>query len=150
LTKISVLVCAFLSVTSPPLRAAESPEEKAFLDTYKTAFEANDTATLQSFLYTKGADPAIVGFYKMMQAAAAGSKISSIQLLHLTPEDVKKAATPLDSPTGGKVCLPLKPSKKLLITIERKEVTGSSTSNTQNFIAESDGKFVIPVPGPCK
>jgi hypothetical protein len=63
---------------------------------------------------------------------------------------VKKAATPQDSPTGGKVCLILKPTKKLIVTIEKKDANGSSSSSTENFIAEKDGKFVIPVPGPCK
>jgi hypothetical protein len=62
-----------------------------------------------------GADPAIVGFYKMMQSSDAGEKVSKIELIDLTPEDVKKAATPMDSPTGGKVCLTLKPTKKLII-----------------------------------
>jgi hypothetical protein len=105
---------------------------------------------LESFLYTQGADPAILGFYKMMQSGEAGEKISNIELVDLTPEDAKKAATPMDSPTGGKVCLTLKPTKKLIIKVEKKDANGSSTSTSENFIAEKDGKFVIPVPGPCK
>ena len=105
---------------------------------------------LESFLYAQGADPAILGFYKMMQSSEAGGKISKIDLVDLTPEDVKKAATPQDSPAGGKVCLILKPTKKLVINIEKKDANGSSSSRTENFIAEKDGKFVIPVPGPCK
>ncbi|PYK47761.1 MAG: hypothetical protein DME20_10910, partial [Verrucomicrobia bacterium] len=117
---------------------------------YKKAFEAKDTTTLESFLYTQGADPAILGFYKMMQSAEAGEKISNIELVSLTAEDAKKAATPMDSPTGGKVCLTLKPTKKLIIKIEKKDANGSSTSSSENFVAEKDGKFVIPVPGPCK
>jgi hypothetical protein len=86
----------------------------------------------------------------MMQSDEAGKKISKIDLVDLTPEDMKKATTPQDSPTGGKVCLILKPTKKLIITIEKKDANGSSTSTSENFIAEKDGKFVIPVPGPCK
>jgi len=82
----------------------------------------------------------------MMQLAEAGEKISKIDLVDLTPEDAKKAAVPQDSPTGGKVCLTLKPVTK----IEKKDANGSSTSTSENFIAEEDGKFVIPVPGPCK
>ena len=50
---------------------ARSPQEKAFTDKYKTAFEGKDTTTLESFLYTQGADPAILGFYKMMQSGEA-------------------------------------------------------------------------------
>jgi hypothetical protein len=148
--KIQILLCALVTTVSLSLRAGTPAQEKAFLDKYKTAFEAKDTATLESFLYTQGADPAILGFYKMMQSAEAGEKISKIELVDLTPEDVKEAATPMDSPTGGKVCLTLKPSKKLVIKIEKKDASGSSTNTTKNFIAEKDGKFVIPVPGPCK
>jgi hypothetical protein len=37
-----------------------------------------------------------------------------------------------------------------VITIEKKDANGSSTSNTENFVAEKDGQFVIPVPGPRK
>jgi hypothetical protein len=148
--KISTLLCALVTMSSLSLQAGNPAQEKAFLDKYKTAFEGKDTATLESFLYTQGADPAIVGFYKMMQSGEAGEKISKIDLVDLTPEDAKKAATPIDSPTGGKVCLTLKPTKKLVMKIEKKDANGSSTNTTENFIAEKDGKFVIPVPGPCK
>jgi hypothetical protein len=148
--KISSLAFALLVTNTLPIAAGTAEQEKAFVDKYKTAFEGKDTAALESFLYTQGADPAIVGFYKMMQSAEAGEKISSIELVNLTPEDVKKAATPMDSPTGGKVCLTLKPTKKLVIKIEKKDANGSSTSSTENLIAENGGKFVIPVPGPCK
>ena len=147
--KISSLVLAFLVSISLPLAAGTSEQEKAFVDKYKTAMEGKDTATLQSFLYTQGSDPAAVEFYKMMQSGEAGEKISTIELVALTPEDMKKATTPMDGPTG-KVCLTLKPTKKLVIKIEKKDANGSSTSNTENLIAEKDGKFVIPVPGPCK
>jgi hypothetical protein len=149
-TKISCLLCALLATITLPIATAAPEQEKAFTDKYKKAFETKDTAALESFLYTQGADPAILGFYKMMQSAEAGEKISNIALVDLTPEDVKKAATPMDSPTGGKVCLTVKPTKKLVIKIEKKDANGSSTSSTENFIAEKDGKFVIPVPGPCK
>ena len=148
--KISSVVFALLATISLRVAAGTPEQEKAFVDKYKTAFEGKDTAALESFLYTQGADPAIVGFYKMMQSAEAGEKISSIELVNLTPDDVKKAATSMDSPTGGKVCLTLKPTKKLVIKIEKKDANGSSTSTTENLIADKDGKFVIPVPGPCK
>jgi hypothetical protein len=148
--KIPLLVCALLSTITLAIVAGTPEQEKAFTDKYKKAFEGKDTATLESFLYTQGADPEIVGFYKMMQSGEAGEKISSIELVNLTPEDVKKATTPMDSPTGGKVCLMLKPTKKLIIKVEKKDANGSSTSSSENFVAEKDGKFVIPVPGPCK
>jgi len=148
--KIHILFCALITAVSISLQAGTPAQEKAFTDKYKTAFEAKDTATLESFLYTQGADPEILGFYKMMQSGDAGGKISKIELIDLTPEDVKKAAAPMDSPTGGKVCLTHKPSKKLVIKVEKKDANGSSTSTSESFIAEKDGKFVIPVPGACK
>ena len=148
--KIHIFFCALLITVSVSLRAGTPAQEKTFTDKYKAAFEGKDTATLESFLYAQGADPEILGFYKMMQSAQAGEKISKIELVDLTPDEAKKAATPMDSPTGGKVCLTLKPVKQLVIAIEKKDANGSSTSKTTNFIAEKDGKFVIPVPGPCK
>ena len=150
LARISILACTALITASLSLHAGTSPQEKAFVDKYKTAFEGKDSAALESFLYTQGADPAILGFYKMMQSGEAGEKISNIELVALTPEDAKKAATPMDSATGGQVCLTLKPTKKLIIKVEKKDANGSSSSTSENFIAEKDGKFVIPVPGPCK
>jgi len=139
-----VVVVACLSVY-----AGDSPEEKAFVDSYKKAFEAKDTAALQSFLYTQGSDPGILEIYKTMQSSDAGEKISKIELVDFTVEEMKKVAMPKDSPMGGKVCFPLKPSKRLMITIDKKDAKGMS-STSGNFIAEKDGKFVIPVPGPCK
>jgi hypothetical protein len=103
LSKIISLACIVIITASLSLRAGTTAQEKAFTDKYKTAFEGKDTATLETFLYTQGADPAILGFYKMMQSGEAGEKISSIQLVDLSPEDAQKAATPMDSPTGGKV-----------------------------------------------
>ena len=148
--KISCLASAVVIIACLPLNAGTSTQEKAFTDKYKAAFEGKDTATLESFLYTQGADPAILGFYKMMQSGEAGEKISTIELVDLTPDDAKKAVTPMDSPTGGKICLTLKPTKKLITKVEKKDANGSSTSTSESFIAEKDGKFVIPVPGPCK
>jgi len=147
--KINHLIFLLAVVAAPSLRAGPA-EEKAFTDKYKTAFEAKDTATLESFLYTQGADPEIVGFYKMMQSGEAGGKISKIELVNLSPEDAAKAAASQESPSGGKVCLTLKPTKKLVVAIEKKDENGSSSSTSENMVAEKDGKFVIPVPGPCK
>jgi hypothetical protein len=148
--KIRFLTCFFLCV-APVCIWADSPEqEKAFVDKYKAAFEAKDTAALESFLYTKGSDAGILGFYKMMQSGEAGRKIAKIELVELTPEELKKAISPQDSPSGGKFCLTLKPTRKLMITTETKDENGSMKGMTTNFIAEKDGKFVIPVPGPCK
>jgi len=140
-----------LLLFAPILAQADpSAQEKAFTDKYKAAWEAKDTATLESFLYTQGADPAVLGFYKMMQSGSAGGKVANIELANLTAEEAKKAAEPQEGPSGGKLCLTLKPTKKLVIKVETKDENGSSTNTTTNFIAEKDGKFVIPVPGACK
>ncbi len=148
-TRFLSVVCALLATFTLPIAFGTPEQEKAFTDKYKKAFEGKDTATVESFLYTQGSDPAAVEFYKMMQSGQAGEKISSIELVSLTPEDVKKATTPMDGPTG-KVCLTLKPTKKLIIKVEKKDANGSSTSSSESFVAEKNGKFVIPVPGPCK
>ena len=149
LTKIFTVAGALLFSVVLGMVAGTPAQEKAFTDKYKAAMEGKDTATLEAFLYTQGSDPQALEFYKMMQSGAAGGKISTIELVNLTPEDVKKATTPMDGPTG-KVCLNLKPTKKLVIKIEQKDASGSSSSSSENFVAEKDGKFVIPVPGPCK
>jgi hypothetical protein len=148
-TKIFTVAVALVFSVAPAIVAGTPEQEKAFMDKYKTAMEGKDTATLEAFLYTQGSDPAALEFYKMMQSGEAGEKIAKIELVSLTPEDVKKATTPMDGPTG-KVCLNLKPTKKLIIKVEKKDGSGSSSSSSENFVAEKDGKFVIPVPGPCK
>jgi hypothetical protein len=132
------------------LRAGETAEEKAFIEKYKKAFEANDTPTLESFLYTPGANSTALEFYKMMQAEAAGGKISKIDLVDLTPEEAAKAAALQEGPGGQKLQLTLKPTKKLVVSVEKKDANGSSTSTTTNFVAEKNGKIVIPVPGDAK
>ncbi len=145
-----VIFSLAVAVACLSVHAGDSPKEKAFVDSYKKAFEAKDTAALQSFLYTQGSDPGILEIYKTMQSSDAGEKISKIEFVDFTAEEMKKVAMPKDSPTGGKVCFPLNPSKRLMITIDKKDAKGVSSSTSGNFIAEKDGKFVIPVPGPCK
>ena len=144
-----VIFSLAMAVACLSVYAGDSPEEKAFVDSYKKAFEAKDTAALQSFLYTQGSDPGILEIYKTMQSSDAGEKISKIELIDFTADEMQKVAMPKDSPLGGKVCFPLQPSKRLMITIDKKDAKGTS-STMGNFIAEKDGKFVIPVPGPCK
>ena len=144
-----VIFSLAVAVACVSVNAGDSPREKAFVDSYKKAFEAKDTAAMQSFLYTQGSDPGILEIYKTMQSSDAGEKISKIELVDFTAEEMQKVAMPKDSPMGGKVCFPLKPTKRLMITIDKKDAKGTS-STSGNFIAEKDGKFVIPVPGPCK
>src|SRR6476659_5026280 len=134
-----------------PLLAGTPEQDKAFVDKYKTAFEKGDKATLESFLYTKDANPMALEFYKMMATEGAGTaKISKIELVDLTPEDVKKASEVQTGPDGSKAKLPLTPTKKLKMTIEKKDENGSSSSSSESFVAEKDGKYVIPVPATAK
>src|SRR5438477_4230853 len=83
--KIFSLVFAYLLTITLPIRAGTPEQEKAFVDKYKTAFEGKDRATLESFLYTQGADSSAVEFYKMTQSGEAGEKISKIELVAISP-----------------------------------------------------------------
>lgn len=146
-----VLVLVFGAVTGSMnnLSASTPDQEKAFVEAYKKAFETKDEETLKSFLYTKDANPMALEFYTMMVTAEMGSKISSITLEDLAPDDAKKASETMDGPSG-KMKLPLNPVKKLVIKIEQKDSNGSSSSSSESFVAESDGKLVIPVPVPVE
>jgi len=128
---------------------ATPAQEKAFVDAYKKAFEAKDEKTLTGFLYTKGADPQALDFYKMMMTNGMGSKITSIQLADLDDSD-KKRAQGGPGPDGRPMKFTLPPTKKLVIKSETKDANGSSSSSDEVFIAESNGKLVIPAPGPVK
>lgn len=145
---LTALVIAPLCAIS--IHAGTPAQDKDFVDKYKTAYEKGDKATLESFLYTKDANPEALEFYKMMMAPEPGGKIAKIELVDLTPEDVKKASEVMTGPDGSKAQLSLKPTKKLKISIETKGANGSSTNSTENFIAEKDGKYVIPVPATVK
>ena len=46
--------------------------------------------------------------------------------------------------------LPLTTSKKLVLKVESKDENGSSSSTSKSFLAEVDGKLVIPVPASVK
>lgn len=141
---------ALIIATAISLRAGDSAQEKAFVDKYKTAFEAKDTKTLESFLYTEGANPMALEFYKMMMTEGAGGKISKIELVDLSPEDAKKAEGVQEGPGGTKTRLPLKATKKLKISVETKDGDSTSSSTSENFVAEKGGKFYILVPADAK
>jgi hypothetical protein len=138
-----------LVLCAGPLWAVSAADEAAFLDAYRDAFAAKDAAKLNGWLYTKGADPMVVDFYKSMQTQDLGAKGAVITLETLTPAEVAEAMKPKDGP-GGPMKLPLKPTKKLVTKITTADANGSSTSTSSCFVAESDGKLVIPVPGPAK
>lgn len=128
---------------------AFAADEAAFLTAYRQAFAAKDTATLHGFLYTEGADPMVVDFYRSMQSQDLGNPKAVITLEPLTPDEIEKARKPKDGP-GGPMMLPLKPVKKLVTAITTDDANGKSTSSSSCLVAEHDGKLVIPVPGPAK
>ena len=147
-TILAVLIIASLG---SPLFALTPEQDKAFVDKYKAAYETGDKATLQSFLYTKDANPGALEFYKAMQSDGAGkAKISKIELVDLTPEEIKRASEVQSGPDGTKAQFSVKPAKKLKISIETKDGSGSSTNTMSIYIAEVAGKYVIPVPATAK
>jgi hypothetical protein len=140
LTAIAILLLASTAFASTP------DQDKAFVDNYKKAFEAKDGAALEALLYTKNADPNALEFFKMMLTSDMGAKITKIELVSLTPDEIAKAAETHPSPTGGKSMLPVKPSKKLVLNLETSDANGKSSSSSESLIAEVDGKLLIPVP----
>src|SRR4051812_9707044 len=130
--------------------AATPEQEKAFVESYKKALEANDTKALVAFLYTKGAAKETVEFFTMMQTMEAGKKPTSIELVTPTAEEKAKFSEPMQMPDGKKYKMPFTPTKQLVITYEEKNGDNSSKSTSKSPVGEKDGKLVIPVPVPAK
>ena len=129
--------------------AATADEEAAFINAYKTPFAAKDAAALSALLYPKG-DPMAMDFYgQMMTAEMADGTLTGIELKALSADDVANAAAIQDMPSGKMQLLP-KPYKKLVLTIDTKTDTTTSSSNSEVFVADVDGKIVISVPAPAK
>lgn len=129
---------------------AATDKEKAFTDAYKKAYEAQDQKALEAMLYTEGADPEALEFFKLMLTPEQGTKITLIELRDLTPEEVAQASEEMPSMSGAMSKLPVKPSKKLVLKLESSNESGSSSSSSESFVAEVGGKYVIPVPAPVK
>lgn len=142
--KIIALLSSVLLLSS--ISSATPETEKNFTDAYKKAFEGKDETTLKSFLYTKDAIPEALEFYTMMMTSEMGAKIASIELRNLNAEETKKATAMMPSPDGTNSKMPVTPTKKLVLKIETSGESGTSTSSSETFVAEVDGKFVIPVP----
>ena len=150
-TIFSFFVLLGATILSLPVNGFASPEkEKAFTDAYKKAYEAKDEEALKSLLYTKGSDPEIVEFYTMMISGDMESKLTSIELRDLTPEEIARASEAQPSFSGEEVALLVKPTKKLVLKTQTSGAGGTSTGTNETFVAEVDGKYVIPVPGPVK
>lgn len=129
--------------------AVTPAQEKAFIDGYKKAYESKDAKALQAMLYSKGANPMALDFYKEMIAADMRATITSIALVDLTAEDAKKLENG-KGPDGKPMKMNLKPVKKLILKTSTKSANGSSTGSSESFVAEFDGKLVIPVPASGK
>ncbi len=149
---IVATLAAFLAAALVPAAgfAATPAQEQAFVDTYRKAFEGKDAKTLHSLMYTEGADPKALGFYRMMTTVGMGSKVASIALVDLTAEDRARADRTMPSLDGKPLKLSLRPVKKLVIRVETKAADSSSTGTSEVFVAEHDGKLWIPVPAPAK
>jgi subtilisin family serine protease len=130
--------------------AATPEQEKAFVDAYKTAFEAQNADGLAALFFSEGAIPEAVDFYKMAMTSDFGKKVTEITLQELTPEEVTEAAATMDTPDGGKAVLLPKPYKKLVIKVDTSDASGTSSSTNTIFVAEKDGKLGVAMPAPAK
>lgn len=131
------------------LPAATPAQEKQFVDTYRKAYEARDHKGLVALLYTNGADPQALTFYKMMLGAEMGGRIASIELLDLSAEDRARSESTM-SPAGKPMKLVLPATKKLVIKSATKDKNGSSSSSSEIFVGESGGRLWILVPAAAK
>jgi hypothetical protein len=138
------LLLAFVLAT-PVLSHASPDSEAAFVEAFTKAFKSKDKEALVGFLYTKGADPMAVEFYSMMLTESAGAEEVEINLVDLTPEEAKEASAPQEGPDGSMIAFPIKATKRLVIITEQDG--GKATSKV--YVAEVDGKMVIPVPAPA-
>ena len=147
LKALPAVLCAFglTLLTIAPVFAVTPAAEKAFVDAYKKAIETSDKKTLQSFLYTEGAHPMALDFYKEVVLDGIGSKVTAIDLTDLTNEDKQKIANG-KGPDGkpSKTNIPV--VKKLTFKMESKSANGSSSSTSSVFIGEANGKLMIAVP----
>jgi hypothetical protein len=148
--KKHLITAALFAILSFAAQAATPEQEKAFVASYKKALESNDTKALAAFLSTDGASKDTVEFFTMMQAMGAGGKVSSIELVVPTKEELAKYNTPMEMPDGKKYKMPFAPTKQLVVTIEEKSGDSTSKSTSKSAVGEKNGKLVIPVPVPVK
>jgi hypothetical protein len=137
-------------MSAAPCVAATPAQEKAFVDGFKKAVERKDAKALKALLYVKDADPTALEFYNMMIVADFGSTIKSIALVDLTAEENKQMATGGKNIQGKAMKMPLKPIKSLEITTSTKTADLTASGSSQWYVAEFEGKLVIPVPALVK
>lgn len=133
-----------------PVRAATPAQEKAFVDGFKKAVERKDAKALKALLYVKDADPTALEFYNMMIVADFGSTIKSIALVELTADEHKQMAAGGKNIQDKPMKMPLKPIKSLEITTSTKTPDLTASGSSQWYVAEHEGRLVIPVPALVK
>jgi len=134
---------------SSAAHAATPAQERQFVEAYRSAYEAADHRGLVALLYTEGADPQAVAFYKMMLGAEMGGRIASIELVQLTAEDRASAQTAL-SPTGRPMQLVLPATRKLVIRTGTTDRDGSTSATSEVFVGERDGRLWILLPSAAR
>ncbi len=139
-----VIALSLLCVAMIPVHA-QTAAEKAFMDAFSKAYESGDERALDGFLYTKGADKDMIDMFGIMLSLGTGKRVTSIAIQPLTAADRKKIDE-MTGPNGKPVKSPLPLTKKVIIRQEAKSSRGSSDSTTTIFLAEDNGKIVIPVP----
>jgi hypothetical protein len=144
------LFLVFVIMLAAPAHAATPAQEKAFVDGFKKAVERKDAKALKALLYARDADPTVLEFFNMMIVADFGSTIKSIKLVDLTAEENKQMEMGGKNIQGKPMKMPLKPIKSLLITTSSKSADLTTSGTSQWYVAEHEGKLVIPVPALVK
>lgn len=145
-------LCLTLAATAGASSAAcavTPAQEQAFIEQYRKAHHAKDTRGMHALLHVKGADPKALDFYRMMITADMDATLTSVTLAELTAEDKQRLAN-TKGPDGRAMKMTLKPAKKLVVKTHTKTASQDSTGSSESFVAEFDGKLVIPVPAASK
>lgn len=143
-----ITACLFLVsiILASPTFAVTPAQEKAFVDGFKKAVESKDEKALKALLYTRDADPTVLEFFNIMIVADFGSTIKSIKLVDLTAEEDKQMEMGGKNMQGKPIKMPLKPIKSLFITTGSQSTDLTTNGTSQWYVAEYEGKLVIPVP----
>lgn len=147
---VGFAICMGAALVTCAAVAATPAQEKAFVEGFKKAVERKDAKALKALLYVRDADPTALEFYNMMIVADFGSTIKSIKLVDLTAEEDQQMGTVGKNIHGKPMKMPLKPTKSLLLTTASKSADLSTSGSSQWYVAEYEGKLVIPVPALVK